>query len=483
MRNWDVLGMCVRNLVKRKLRTFLTMLGVIIGTAALVLTVSLGLANEARFDRMIEEWDRDLTVIEVWESGGWVVDPETGEWGMGGLNPDLDDDAIASFRNMELVRSAHPFMQGPSLSIRSTGYSADVWNVQAVDASFLQEMGYELAYGRFLEPDDPFGSVVVGAFFELNFNMMGVDWQLRSNRLDRVAWGGESLEDMEQYVDIFNDPITFSYDWNYTNPWRGVGGQDLEDAFRPIRSFPLNIVGVFKPSGIQWNAVDQSIFMDIETAQQLAIFQLDSRREEDEQWGWFTGYTRTPRETYTSAAVRVHDVRDIAYVADDIRAMGFQAWFEADDILRRQEMQQGTLGLLIGIAAVSIFVAAISIANTMIMAVYERTREIGVMKVIGGSIPDIRKMFLLEAALIGLLGGIVGVGVSLLGSYAMNNTTIDVLVSNGFGTTDYGDITSLVTPWLMGAALIFASIIGLVSGYFPARRATKLSALEAIRTD
>ncbi|MCL2840531.1 MAG: ABC transporter permease [Defluviitaleaceae bacterium] len=481
MKNLDVLGMCVRNLVKRKLRTFLTMLGVIIGTAALVLTVSLGLANEARFDRMIDEWDRDLSVITVHESGGMTQNPDTGEWEAGGLNPDLDDTAIAILRNLPGVRMASPSMWGPSLHIRSGGYSADVWNVQAIDPSSLAYMDRELAYGRLLEPDDPFGSVVVGAFFELNFDIMGIDWQMRSDRFGRVAWGGESLEDMPQYVDIMNDPLTFSYDMNYT--WRQLIGEDLEDAFRPIRAFPLNIVGVFAPSGIMWDATDQSIFMDVETAQALTAMAIESRRDDGQQSGWYSAIRETPRENYDRVEVRVYDVRDAGEVADMIRALGFTAWFEADDILRRQEMQQGTLGLLIGIAAVSIFVAAISIANTMIMAVYERTREIGVMKVIGGSIPDIRKMFLLEAALIGFFGGILGVLVSLLGSYMMNNTTIEALVNMGFGATADGDITSLVTLWLMGVALVFASVIGLVSGYFPARRATKLSALEAIRTD
>ena len=484
MRSLDILGMCIRNLVKRKLRTFLTMLGVIIGTAALVLTVSLGLANEDRFDRMVEQWDRDLTVIHVHESGGWVQDPETGEWTMGGLNPDLDSDAIAMLRNIEGVRSVFPFMWGPMMHIRSGPYAADVWNSTGVAIGSMEMMDdLTLAYGRFLEPDDPFGSVVIGAYVELFFEVMGMDWMLRSRRLDQVAWEGVAFDDVAQYVDMLNDSVTFSYDRNYTWQPMVMGGIDIEEAFRPIRSFPLNVVGILEPSGRQWNSNDQMIFMDIETVQELYVMQLAARQDEDAEWGWHFGFVHTPRETYGRAEVRVDDVRVVSEVAEVISALGFSAGYEAGDILRRQEMQQGTLGLLVAIAAVSIFVAAISIANTMIMAVYERTREIGVMKVIGGAIADIRKMFLLEAALIGLFGGILGVGLSLVGSHVMNTTEVEALVNMGFGATDAGDVTSLVTTWLMGAALAFATGIGLVSGYFPARRATKLSALEAIRTD
>ncbi|MCL2217306.1 MAG: ABC transporter permease [Defluviitaleaceae bacterium] len=476
MRNLDVLGMCLRNLIKRKLRTFLTMLGVIIGTAALVLTISLGLANEARFDRMVDEWDRDLTIIQVQESGGWQPNPETGEWEQGGLNPDLNDEGVAMLRAIEGVRSVSPSLRGAGIHLRSGPYIASLWDTQGIDPATMYTMGHELIYGRLLEPDDPFGSVVVGAYVELFFFMQGFgsSWE----RMQRL-WMGESLEDIEQFVDMINDTIAFSYDSSFI--WRDQGDMDIADAFRPIRSFPLNVVGVFAQTGM-WN-VDEAIFMDIESVQELTILSMEAQRDQMQEWGHFSTLPPNLRENFDQAIVRIYDVRDVVYVTDYIRALGFNAWSDGEGIARRQEMQQGTLGMLMAIAAVSIVVAAISIANTMIMAVYERTREIGVMKVIGGAIADIRKMFLLEAALIGLFGGILGVALSLGGSYVMNNIELEVLRNMGVGSTDAGDVTSLITPWLMGVALAFASLIGLVSGYFPARRATKLSALEAIRTD
>jgi len=130
---------------------------------------------------------------------------------------------------------------------------------------------------------------------------------------------------------------------------------------------------------------------------------------------------------------------------------------------------------------VSLFVAAIGISNTMVMSIYERTREIGVMKVIGASLKDIRRLFLLEAALIGVFGGVLGAGLSLGVSKIINNYGIPFFDNMVYGANE-SDI-SAIPAWLCLFALGFSAVIGLVSGYFPARRAMKLSALTAIRTE
>ena len=125
------------------------------------------------------------------------------------------------------------------------------------------------------------------------------------------------------------------------------------------------------------------------------------------------------------------------------------------------------------IGAISLFVAAIGIANTMVMSIYERTREIGVMKVIGATIPDIRRLFLTEAAFIGLLGGMVGVILSYASSKIIN------MVSMNMGR----ETISLIPIWLGLLGIVFATFVGVAAGFFPAVRATKLSALAAIKTE
>ncbi|MGL4799690.1 MAG: ABC transporter permease, partial [Cellulosilyticaceae bacterium] len=120
------------------------------------------------------------------------------------------------------------------------------------------------------------------------------------------------------------------------------------------------------------------------------------------------------------------------------------------------------------------------ITNTMMMSIYERTKEIGVMKVIGAKLTDIKKMFLMEALMIGAIGGTVGVIFSYGISFIMNQFGPQIAASLMMGG---GGAISEIPVWLAGAALVFSTLIGLVSGYFPARRAMKLSALSAIRTE
>jgi ABC-type antimicrobial peptide transport system permease subunit len=161
------------------------------------------------------------------------------------------------------------------------------------------------------------------------------------------------------------------------------------------------------------------------------------------------------------------------------------------------QAQVGRAQLMLGsLAAISLFVAALNIMNTMNMAITERTKEIGVMKVIGCRLRDIRRSLLIEAGAIGLIGGIAGAALSLLISLVLNNlSTITQALGIGenidlsaiFGSLGAaaggggGTALSIIPPWLIGGALIFATVVGLISGLAPANKAVKISSLEAIR--
>jgi ABC-type antimicrobial peptide transport system permease subunit len=133
------------------------------------------------------------------------------------------------------------------------------------------------------------------------------------------------------------------------------------------------------------------------------------------------------------------------------------------------------------------FVSAISIANTMVMSIYERTKEIGVMKVLGCVIKDIRLLFLFEAGIIGFMGGALGVGFGYLASFLINKygqPLFGALMSGGMPVGDVAQATYSIIPiYLPLLGLGISIIVGLLSGYFPARRATKISAIEAMRTE
>jgi ABC-type transport system, involved in lipoprotein release, permease component len=156
-------------------------------------------------------------------------------------------------------------------------------------------------------------------------------------------------------------------------------------------------------------------------------------------------------------------------------------------MLKPMEQTSNMLQMVLGgVGAVAMLVSAISIANTMVMSIYERTREIGVMKVLGCVIIDIKKLFLFEAGMIGLMGGILGIIISYIVSFCINKfggPLFQALVSStnltGETTTKY----SVIPLWLPILAAAFAMTVGIISGYYPAKRATKISAIEAMKSE
>lgn len=181
------------------------------------------------------------------------------------------------------------------------------------------------------------------------------------------------------------------------------------------------------------------------------------------------------KNKYDTILVKVNDTDNVMDVQQAIRDMGYTAYSLADNLESINEMTNMIKLVLGAIGAVSMLVAAISISNTMIMAIYERTKEIGIMKVIGAKVSDIERLFLTEAAFIGFSGGVAGVVLSYLVSILIN-----YLVKMS-GQSAYN--ISSIPLWLSALALVFATFIGILAGYLPAKRATKVSALTAIKTE
>jgi len=137
-----------------------------------------------------------------------------------------------------------------------------------------------------------------------------------------------------------------------------------------------------------------------------------------------------------------------------------------------------------GIGAIALLVAGFGIANAMIMAIYERTREIGLMKAVGARNRDVMMVFLVEAGVIGMIGGLGGVlfgwiGSQLIGLIAGNIQTRSALQA-GMSATGMASIT-YTPPWLLVFAVLFSIIIGVLSGIYPALRATRLDPIAALR--
>ena len=140
--------------------------------------------------------------------------------------------------------------------------------------------------------------------------------------------------------------------------------------------------------------------------------------------------------------------------------------------------------LILGaIGAVSMFVAAFGISNTMVMSVYERTKEIGIMKVLGCDIKDIKNMFLYEAGIIGMFGGVIGITISYIISIAANLVAKQVMEKMGDISQGMKVCVSSIPPWLAIAGIVFAIGVGVLAGLSPAKRSVKVSALTAIHNE
>ena len=260
----------------------------------------------------------------------------------------------------------------------------------------------------------------------------------------------------DPFVDIMKDKLVLTLP---SNKYDGNGkpiGKDI--VLKPT------VAGVMLKNDANWEATNYA-FMDINEMKGLI-----------EKYNRQNGIkTQGKKIAYENAKVKCVDVDAVAAVQEAITEMGFDNNSMNDS---REYMQKQALAIQLvlgGLAGFSLLVAAIGIANTMIMSIYERTREIGVMKVIGAEVRDIRVMFLLEAGMIGVLGGLLGVVLSFGGSWAFNNFAA--------GAMGAGSKLSVIPLWLVLVALGFSILVGVVFGFLPANRAVKISALEAIKHD
>lgn len=441
MRISDILSICFRNLIRRKLRTFLTALGVVIGVALIIVAVSIGIGLSITYDEQMASWG-DLTVINVYNWNSQVT---------------MDDAAVAQIQALEGVDIATPFYQNWELNFQmktKNGRYQCYPQLYGVYPEALEKLGYELKEGKYLEERDKEYSMVVGEQFAYRFYDTK---KKRNNRVDPYPDQYGRIKD--PFVDVTKDKLILYIPSQKTDQSGNPTGKDLE--VKPV------IAGVLLKNDANWEATNAA-FMDISEMKAL-----------EQKYNKQNGIKKTgdsKKVNYEDVRVKCVDVDSVAGVQEAIRAMGFECG-SMNDGREMMQKQALTIQIVLGVlAGFSLLVAAIGIANTMIMSIYERTREIGVMKVIGAEVRDIRIMFLLEAGMIGLLGGVMGVSLSYAGSLGVNKFVAEAMLGPG-------SRLSVIPLWLVGIALAFSVLVGVVFGFLPANRGVKISALEAIKHD
>lgn len=437
MRFLDIIGMSASNLWRRKLRTFLTVLGVMIGTASIVTMVSLGIGLRA-------------TIMDEMNSYGSMTDIQVYYNSYGNNNNDLklDDSALETIGTLEHVTKVNPMLT-MGCQLYQGKYAA--WaQIYGVSQDYLSN----IPVGEGTLPSATSGQVEL-----LIGNNVITDFYQTSNYKYPYYEDGELAN-----VDLMGKTLFTQFETSYSE----------DGTAQPAKKNVFKVAGLVEGGPEDWNQYSYGIFVDIDALKSY----LKKAYKGKVIPGQPTGKNGKPLKqlVYNQAIVSVDASENVNDVLTTIQDMGFQAYSQAEWIESAEKELMIIQAVLGGIGAVAMIVAAISIANTMMMSTYERTKEIGVMKVLGCSLPNIRELFLAEAAFIGFLGGIVGLIISYILSAVCNS-----ILPQAMG---YGDARiSQIPIWLALMAIIFAALVGILAGFFPAQRATKLSPLAAIRNE
>lgn len=455
MRKFDLIIMGLKNLFRRKTRTVLTVLGVVIGTAAIVVMVSLGIGMNESYDEQIKQMG-SLNIINV---NRWRNSPD----GMSSQEVVLDDKAVSKIGAIKGVQAVTPITEA-YVKLVSGKYMAYT-PVLGIDSKAMANFDYNIAEGRLLQEGDT-DHIVVGSSIVQNFY----------NPKNR--FGGMGRPGQTPVVNVMTDKLEMTFDMSYGEK-RPTGTGGSTSSSKPPKLYKVKSVGILAPANDYQK--DYYIYMDLKYLQKLIK---ESNKSQNQDQNFYGKVQMSTSQGYERLMVMVKDINDVEKIQEKIDEMGYGTYSLAD-IRKSMQQQSQTLRLVLGgIGAISLLISALGITNTMVMSIYERTREIGVMKVLGCKMNNIKQLFLFEAGVIGFLGGIVGLLFSYLASFTLNAVGINIMDSGmGMGMGSAQSRISVIPPWLAMLSVVFAVLIGLISGYSPARRAMKLSALEAIKSE
>jgi putative ABC transport system permease protein len=393
----DVLKLALQNLWRTKFRSFLTILGVIIGISAIVAFVSLGVGLQKITSNQVAGLNA-LTTLTITQT------PATSSMEEG---PKLNEEAIDKIKKLNNVDSVTPSVNMPA-NVESTGTSAGAI-IYGIDVQNTNLEISGLTFGSLIK-DKSSNEAIISSSLAAAFN---------SNK--------ENVIGKEISIKILKDSAE---GYNY-NP----------------KELKLKIVGIDN------NETSNMVYAPIGKIKDLTQF-----------------------EKYSTLKVKVASSNDVDLVKDQIKKMGYQVTTikdlvdQIDKIFLLAEIILGLVG------GIGLLVSSLGIINTMTISLLERTHEIGIMKAIGASNYDIRKLFIFESALIGLIGGVAGVGIAVAFGSAFNFILNLLIQSTG------QELDVFVTPVKFALVMIgIAALISTFAGIYPTSRAQKLAPIDALR--
>lgn len=403
---WTIIKIAFKSIAANKLRSFLTMLGIIIGVGAVIAMLGLGAGTKEKVTESVKSMGSNLlSVRPARRWGGGVSGAETKDLTL--------KDAEAILENVDDV-----VMVAPEVTSR---FQAKYQN-KNTQASVVGEASTYFAVRNFeVEQGRPFTESEV-------------------NQSAKVAVLGPKTA-----TDLFGeaDPI----------------GEQIK-----IKGINFVVIGITKPKGDQgWYNPDDQIIVPLETA----MNQLMGKDSLDSIYLTVADGTDMEGAIETVSAVLRREHKIQAGREDDFSVRNLQ---EIADSLA--EVSKVFTLLLAGVASISLLVGGIGIMNIMLVTVTERTREIGIRKALGARNFDLLTQFLLEAVVVSLTGGVLGITFGI-GSIVLFNYVME----NYFG----GEFSAQLQLWPVILAFCFSFVVGVFFGWYPARKAAAMDPIEALR--
>lgn len=432
MKAGDLFRIAGSNLQRRKGRTLLTLVGVAIGVGALVMLVSLGIGLENQILKSFESEDalRTITVARI--EGKSDDDFRFGVWGQTGDVVQFTREEIDAIGRIDGVEIAHPdlmMMLSATIPLQNpvkgkTQITANGVPFTGAHDLTVSRLGSALLAGRLFRPGER-ACLIPSGLVELRFGAKITDIALDKPVVIRVP------------------------------PRDGVTP--------PAEALSFTVTGIVDSDRL--GVKRGQIILPLEAGLELR----------DLARSGYSGVVPWVKDRYPAVEVKTKRANDVERVKNQLKNMGYDAYATADMV----KMINTTFLILKAffgcIGAIGLLISLFGIANTMAMAVLERTREIGIMKALGARGRDIRRLFLVEAAWIGVTGGLAGLGGGWLLGTALDQIAHKVMQLPSKAALFH------VTPWLAAGAVAFSVVVSVVAGLIPAIRASRMDPVASLR--
>lgn len=475
MKKSDLFAMAWQNLRNRKTRTRLTIAGVVVGTFAIIIMVSIGVG----IDKMITSQYQNsstLNKITVYSMDDSSDDMSADGTGTGSETKQMpfDDSAVNYFSKLDNVKTVVPTLEiGSYINIAHGRYTYN-GSVYGIPLKEMEMLGYKTDQGDFKKYGEKnaalFGNQIIQSFsdsqgnnpkykYDENYNISESEFDFMKDTFTFSAKNQNSDSDGADYS------VTQSTGDNNTDSSSSGTSQQSNGGTQRF-----NVIGTLKATSNDYDS-GTAIYIDLDLAKDIVN---ESNRLSN---------VRNYKLSYSSISVYCNDSKNVDAVKKEIQDKGYSCSTD-DEGLQEQKKAMRIVQLVLGaIGAVSMFVAAFGISNTMVMSVFERTKEIGIMKVLGCDIKDIKDMFLYEAGIIGLFGGTIGIIISYIISIIANLVAKQVMSGMVDASSGVKICVSSIPLWLAILGIAFSVAVGVLAGLSPANKSVKVSALTAIHNE